>query len=108
MMNPHTVSAELHFYSADNGGLPAEMTSPTPSLIMVFPPLTEEENEPVQIGAMLEIAGGKVLPGSKSDGKLIFWSDLSRLYAAKDSVFLIWYGGRIVGQGTVKEIMEGA
>lgn len=108
MMNLHTVSAELRFYSADNGGLVTGMTSPTPSLIMLFPPLTEEENEPVQIGAMLEIAGGKVLPGSESDGKLIFWSDLSRIYAAKGSDFLIWYDGRIVGQGIVKEIIEGA
>ncbi|MCI9870297.1 hypothetical protein [Arthrobacter humicola] len=107
-MSPHTVSAQFCFYAAESGGLAAEMTSPTPSLIMIFPPLTEAEEEPVQFGAILDLAGENVRPDSMPEGKLIFWSDLSRLYASKGVAFQIWYDGRFVGEGRVNDIVEDA
>lgn len=82
-MSPHTVSAEFRFYPTESDGLTAEMISPTPSMIIIFPPLTGAEEEPVQLGAILDVTGENVRPDSMPEGKLIFWSDLSRLHASK-------------------------
>lgn len=105
-MSPHTVSAQFRFYPTDNNGLTAEMTSPTRSLIMIFPPLTDAEEDSVQLGAFLDLVGENVRPALMAEGKLTFWSDLSRLYASRGVPFQIWYDGRIVGEGRVNDIME--
>jgi hypothetical protein len=73
---------------------------------MIFPPLTDAEEESVQLGAILDLTGENVRPDSTPEGKLTFWSDLSRLYASKGVPFQIWYDGRIVGEGRVNDIIE--
>ena len=103
-MTAHVVRAHLTFAPTDAGGLISPMTSPTPSLILRFPALGEEAHgaiDDVQLGAVVDVHGSLLRPGTSLDGQLTFWSDLGRIYATPGAEFQLSYAGRVVGEGCV-------
>lgn len=107
-MTTHKARAELHFEPTAGGGLRSEMGNPTPSLILVFPPLSQEEigQSNVQLGAIVDIGEKTIRPGTTVSALLTFWSELGGIYATQGSSFRLWYAGRIIGEGKVLSVEE--
>ncbi len=101
-MSGHRVVVEAELLPTEDGGLKSPLQPGNRSLQFVFP-ATDENEEPVYFGAVVEqTEGGE--PGASLTGQLFFWADLAEVYASPGAEFDIWYSG-IVGHGIVKEIV---
>jgi hypothetical protein len=101
----HRVHAELTLAPTEEGGLKAPMPSGTRSLLLQFP---APGREPVTLGAEVTADDqAELAPGSSGvRGVAHFWADEAHGVAVPGAAFVLWYGGREVGQGNVLEVAE--
>lgn len=100
-MTGYSVRARLMLAPAEDGGLKHPHPAGTRSLLLRFPPVDEDNPEPVTFGAALIPRGAvELASGQVTEVDVLFWADEARIYATPGVSFELWYGRR-VGHGTV-------
>lgn len=103
----HVVEARIGLASASAGGIREPMPSGARSLLLKFASLENAERE-ITIGAVLDTVDRTALEPGSSDVVVHawFWADAAQVYATPGARFLLWYAGRIVGQGQVLRVID--
>lgn len=105
-MTGYRVHAALHLLSIGDGGLAAAMPSGTRSLLVRFP-AAGPDNEPVMFGAVwAPIDGGTLAAGADVEVEVLFWADEARIHATAGASLEVWYAGRVVGAGTITDVVD--
>ncbi len=103
----HVVEARIGLLTTSEGGLRAPMPSGGRSLLLKFGSLESPDQE-MTIGAVIDTLDGAALdPGGRDViVNAWFWADEAQVYAAPGARFLLWYAGRVVGQGQVLRVVD--
>lgn len=102
-MRGHRVLVSGRLLDTAEGGLKAPIEAGSRSVAYRFPRLGDESG-PMAFGAVIEEVAAGGMPGGEFRGVLRFWADLAEVYATPGAEFDLWLG-RVVGRGTVVEIL---
>lgn len=96
---------QIQLLPREHGGLTDAMPSPSQSLLLHIDATTEDDSS-LDFGVRITTLSGDALtPGAHMDVELGFWSDLARLHLVPGTRFELRYPTRVVGLGTVLEIL---
>jgi hypothetical protein len=85
--------ATIELFESQDGGLRNPFPSGTRSLLISFDDAVAGET----LGVVIEVFGnGELVPGSSYTVRLLFWSDVARIYGSAGAGFLSVTEGRSV------------
>src|SRR5271155_5531054 len=102
----HAAEARIGLSPSSAGGLRSPMPSGGRSLLLKFPSLDSPDQQ-TTIGAVIDTLDGAALEPDIDDVtvSLWFWAGEAQIYATPGARFLLWYAGRVVGQGEVVRVI---